>query len=117
MGEEQAITVVGTASVATRGGLRGGDEKVRKVVESAIEVDTLQRNFRAFLENLRAVLAVEDGRVGDLILDEITFSVEIGADGEFKLLGTGVSASASSSLTFTLRRVLPAGDAWGIDPS
>ncbi len=37
--------------------------------------------------------------MGDLVLDEIEFSVEIGANGEFKLLGAGISANAGSSLT------------------
>lgn len=107
MAEQKTLTVVGTVSAPVEEALRGRsdqDSKVRQVVEQAISVETLQANFSAFLDNLRRVLAVDNGRVGDLVLDEITFSVEIGADGEFKLLGAGIGASASSSLSFTLRR-------------
>lgn len=86
-------------------GTRGAaPEQVCKVVDSTLSVETLQDNFAAFLANLRQVLAVDSGRVGDLALDEIRFSVEIGAEGEFKLLGTGIGASTSAGLTFTLRR-------------
>ncbi|MGB5048902.1 MAG: hypothetical protein WBO46_08220, partial [Caldilineaceae bacterium] len=77
---------------------------VRQTVDKALSVDALSASFNRFIDGLRRVLNVEQAAVGDLVLDEITFSVEIGADGEFKLLGTGVSANASSSLTFTLRR-------------
>lgn len=49
------------------------------------------------------MVAVEQTRVGDFVLEEIAFSAEIGINGEFKLLGTGVGASATSCVTFTLR--------------
>jgi len=42
--------------------------------------------------------------VDDFVLDEIAFSEEIGADGEFKLVGTGVGFSANNRVTFILRR-------------
>lgn len=101
---EHELIVIGSSSPSKSGLRSERDNQVRKVVENAISVDKLQENFAHFLGSLRQVLAVDDGRVGALVLDEITFSVEIGADGEFKLLGAGIGASASSSLTFTLRR-------------
>jgi hypothetical protein len=47
---------------------------------------------------------VGQSKVGDFVLDEVSFSAEIGSDGEFKLVGTGIGISASSGVTFTLRR-------------
>jgi hypothetical protein len=102
--QQHELIIVGSGPTSKSGLRSGRDEGVRKVVETAISVDKLQQNFTQFLQNLRQVLTVDEGRVGDLVLDEITFSVEISADGEFKLLGTGIGAAASSSLTFTLRR-------------
>ncbi|RME63060.1 MAG: hypothetical protein D6790_05355, partial [Caldilineae bacterium] len=89
-------------SVSTRGG--AAEAAVRQTVEKALPVETLAESFNRFMTGLGQVLAVGQTQVGGLVLDEITFSVEIGADGEFRLLGTGVGVEASSSLTFTLRR-------------
>ena len=86
----------------TRGGV--AEAAVRQTVDKALSVEALSASFNNFINGLRKVLNVEQASVGDLVLDEITFSVEIGANGEFKLLGTGISANAGSSLTFTLRR-------------
>lgn len=106
MPEQNAtLTIVSTTVEEPAVGTRGaGVEQVRKVVDSAVSVQDLQNNFASFLGSLRQILAVDSGSVGDLVLDEIKFSVEIGAKGDFKLLGTGVGASATSGLTFTLRR-------------
>ncbi|MEM7536859.1 MAG: hypothetical protein AAF639_32060 [Chloroflexota bacterium] len=56
------------------------------------------------MQSLHSILSIEEQTVGDLVLDEVTFSAEIGADGEFKLLDTGVGVSVSSGVTFMLRR-------------
>jgi len=99
------LTVVAIATTQTPAWTRGGDGgQVRQVVEQTVSVEQLQTNFAHFMDCMQQVLAVSEGRVGDMVLDEITFRVEIGAGGEFKLLGTGVAAEANSSLTFTLRR-------------
>jgi hypothetical protein len=37
-------------------------------------------------------------------LSEIQFSAEMSAEGEFKLLGTGVGVAANAALTFVLKR-------------
>ena len=105
MSNGATLTIVGTVEEPVSFGLRGGGmEQAQKVVDRAVSVETLQENFSSFVNSLRQVLSVDSGRVGDLELYEINFSVEIGVDGEFKLLGTGVGASASSSLSFTLRK-------------
>lgn len=100
------ITVVAVETAQPKSLTRSGmaDAAIRQTVDKALSVEALSASFNSFVNGLRQVLNVEQATVGDLVLDEITFSVEIGADGQFKLLGTGVSASAGSSLTFTLRR-------------
>lgn len=101
----QTLTIItATEPQDARSSTRSGQERVRKLVQEGIPVETLQQNFSNFLLSLRQILSADDGRVGSLVLDEITFNVEIGLDGEFKLLGSGLAASTSSSLTFTLRR-------------
>jgi|GEM_PF-1303490 len=99
------ITIVATETAQSKSLTRGGaDVAIRQTVDKVLSVEALSASFNNFIDGLRKVLNVEQASVGDLVLDEITFSVEIGANGEFKLLGTGISANAGSSLTFTLRR-------------
>jgi hypothetical protein len=101
---EQALTIV--TAVESKGSMRGGrEDQVRKLVDKSVPLDQLQQNFKRFLGNLEQIfLDVGQGKVGDFLLDEVTFSVEIGAEGEIKLLGTGVGVSGSSGVSFTLRR-------------
>ena len=99
------VTVVTTTESKMRGGMRGPEEQVRKLVEKSIPLDKLQQNFVSFLNGLQQIfLEVGQSKVGDFMLDEVSFSAEIGADGEFKLMGTGIGISSSSGVTFTLRR-------------
>jgi hypothetical protein len=81
-----------------------GDAMIKKVQEKSLAIDALSQSFARFLQSLQQIISVEQPRVGDFVLDEVTFSAEIGADGEFKLLGAGVGVSASSGISFTLRR-------------
>lgn len=101
--DETTLTVI-TSSPAPRATTRGAADQARKLVEEGIPLDRLQQNFRRFLQSLQQIVGVEGGRVGSFALEEITFSAEIGTDGEFKLLGAGVGVSASSGVSFTLRR-------------
>src|SRR3954451_3230444 len=94
---DRKITIVGTVS----GGVRGD---TRDVVERTIDVSQVKRGFENFLENLRAIIAVDVPSVGAFELAEVQFSAEISANGDFKLLGTGVGIEARSGVTFTLKR-------------
>jgi hypothetical protein len=58
-------------------------------------------------ESLSEPVPAEPVPAGAFRLAEIQFSAEIGADGDFKLLGTGVGVSAKSGITFVLRRDEP----------
>jgi hypothetical protein len=89
---------------APSGAMRGFDNQARKIVERSVGIEALRDGFTSFLGELRQIVTADATRVGDFMLAEITFSAEIGADGEFKLLGTGVGISASSAVSFVLRR-------------
>ena len=95
-----------TTSTSTSG-RRGVQEEVRKLIETDVGLDLLRQNFIRFLQSVQAVMDTGQDQVGDFVLDQITFSAEIGADGEFKLLGTGFGVSASSGITFSLRKRQP----------
>ena len=99
--DEPTLTVV----TATELKMRSAGDPLHKLADKGIALDTLRENFQRFLSNLEQIfLEVGQGRVGDFVLEEVTFSAEIGTNGEFKLVGTGVGISASSGVTFTLRR-------------
>jgi hypothetical protein len=101
-GGARTITIVGTA---------GGGSRARKrdIVEQPLDVGIVRKNFLSFLEGLKAIVDGELPAVGQFELDEVQFTAEIAADGQFKLLGTGVGLQASSGVTFTLRRKLVTG--------
>ncbi len=95
--KNQQITIIGPLS----GGSRATK---RDIVERTLDVVQVRENFSRFLEGLKAIVGVKAPSVGDFELEEIQFSAEISADGEFKLMGTGVGLEATSGVTFTLRR-------------
>jgi hypothetical protein len=98
---DDAITIVTTDAPSAR---RDRGDNVRRVVESTIPTDQLHANLDRFLDTLGRLLEARRTRSGDFELDEVGFTAEIGADGSFKLLGSGVGVSASSGVTFTWRR-------------
>jgi hypothetical protein len=98
---DDAITIVTTDAPSAR---RDHGDNVRRVVESTIPTDQLHANLDRFLDTLGRLLEARRTRSGDFELDEVGFTAEIGADGSFKLLGSGVGVSASSGVTFTWRR-------------
>jgi hypothetical protein len=91
------ITIVGTSSGATR-------SPVRDIVERAVDVTQVRKNFEHFLQNLKEIIDVEVLHVGTFVLDEVSFSAEISVSGDFKLLGVGTGIDAQGGVTFTLRQ-------------
>jgi hypothetical protein len=98
---ELELTVV---AVEARSERRGLGDATRRLVEERVSVDVLKANLGAFVEAIRELLAGQATQAGAFELQEIGLSVEIGADGELKLLGSGVSVSGSSGLQLTWRR-------------
>ncbi len=101
MDDAATITFVGAEETATS---RGGSELSR--VTEKISVDALREKFTQFMQSLEAAFAVDELQTahGAFQLSEIQFSAEMSAEGEFKLLGTGVGVAAGASLTFVLTR-------------
>lgn len=94
------ITIIGTEDTAyTR-----SDEVTR--VTKKVSVVELNRRFNEFMSSLQNAFAVEglQTEAGAFELSEIEFSAELSAEGNFKLLGTGVGVTAGSTLTFVLKR-------------
>lgn len=94
------ITIIGTEDTTyTR-----SDEVTR--VTKKVSVTDLNRRFNEFMSSLETAFAVEglQTRAGAFELSEIQFSAELSAEGNFKLLGTGVGVTAGSALTFVLTR-------------
>lgn len=104
MSDEGTITIVTTDGGSGR---RDRGDSLRRVVESTVSIDHLQASLSRFLNALSSLLQARDTSSGDFELEELAFSAEIGADGEFKLLGAGVGVSASSAITLTWRRRPP----------
>jgi hypothetical protein len=93
----QKITIVGTVSGASR-------DSTRDIVERATDVVHVRENFERFLRSLKEILDVEVPHIGAFELDEVAFSAEISASGDFKLLGVGVGIEANGGVIFTLRQ-------------
>jgi hypothetical protein len=84
---------------------RGGPTAVERVTMQ-LSVDELRRKFVEFMDSLDAAFGVESLKTeaGMFQLDQIQFSVELSASGDFKLLGTGVGVGAGAALSFVLTR-------------
>jgi hypothetical protein len=100
MSDQETLTVVTTVPSK----LRGDNDQARDLLEKAIPLDTLQKNFASFLDRLQQIVALGQDHAGEFLLGEIEFSAEVGGNGEFKLLGSGVGVSVNSAITFTLRK-------------
>jgi hypothetical protein len=106
LSDKPTVTIV-TAEAPV--GRRDRGDPVRRVIESSVAVDGLRDGLGRFVDVLAELLESRETRAGAFELDEIAFGAEIGADGEFKLLGVGAGISASSAVTLTWRR-RPAAD-------
>jgi len=75
-----------------------------ELVSSTIEVSKLRERFKEFMSSLQSIIDVHTPSDSPFQLNEIQFSAEIAAKGDFKLLGTGVGVEANSGVTFVLQR-------------
>jgi hypothetical protein len=92
---------------ASRGSRSFVGDKV-ELVTNTFDLDKLKQNFTKFVSGLQSMIdAAEVDEESPFQLQEIHFSAEISASGEFKLLGTGVGVEGSSMITFVLQRREP----------
>lgn len=75
-----------------------------ELVSNSIEVSKLRERFKEFMSSLQSIIDVHTPNDSSFQLNEIQFSAEITANGDFKLLGTGVGVEAKSAVTFVLQR-------------
>ena len=94
---ESFITIVGPA-----GGSRSRSS--RDLIEKAVDPETVRIGYAKFLIALQDVVDVPPPKKSNFVLEEVEFSAEISANGEFKLLGTGIGLEATGGVTFKLRR-------------
>jgi hypothetical protein len=94
----QQITIVAVKSTGSRAMGK------RDIVEKTMDIASVREGFVRFLNGLSSIISDSVPAVGTFELDEVQFSAEISADGEFKLLGTGVGVEATTGVTFTMRR-------------
>jgi hypothetical protein len=90
----------------SRGGSRGLSDKV-ELVTKTLNIDKLKQSWTKFVSGLQSMVDAELDETSPFQLNEIQFSAEITASGEFKLLGTGVGVQGSSTITFVLQRRTP----------
>jgi hypothetical protein len=81
-----------------------GSRDVLDYVTRPLKVNELRDKFKEFMSGLQSIVDVDEAEPGSFRLTEIQFSAEIAANGEFKLVGTGVGLEASSAVTFVLQR-------------
>lgn len=102
MSDEAFLTVVTAEETVTT---RSGAADVSRVTRQ-LSVDTLRGKFVEFMNSLDAAFDSDELRTqtGMFQLEQIQFSVELSASGDFKLLGTGVGVGAGAALSFVLTR-------------
>jgi hypothetical protein len=91
-------------------GQRGWGEEVRKRVsglkEVQLPVSQLEQNMNQFLQLIGRLFKQVDQQIGsesDMKLDEVELSVEIGAEGEVKLVAGG-KATGKGAITLKFKR-------------
>lgn len=75
-----------------------------EIVSKAIDLDHLRGRFSDFMSKLQTIVEIGTTAASAFQLEEVEFSAELTANGEFKLFGTGVGIEASSAIKFVLRR-------------
>jgi hypothetical protein len=100
----QIVAAVEVRDSATRGILENSGSRLTTV--ATVATDQLANNLEAFAAKFSKILeAITAGPNGGFSLDEITISVEVGVEGEVKLLGSGASASGSAGIDMVFRRI------------
>lgn len=106
--EEETISV--DSPVANPRGWFDEERKKRNALkaEKTISVDELERKMSGFLgmvSRLFSSAEKEAKKTSGMCLDEIELSVEIGAEGEIRLIGSGVKANGKGAIKLKFKRV------------
>jgi hypothetical protein len=71
---------------------------------ATVSPETLQNNLKSFLGSMETAISGVPQLLGGYALDEIELSLEVGAEGEIGLLGTGGKLSGKGSISLKLKR-------------
>lgn len=74
------------------------------LIIAVFDVAQLREKFKAFLASLHSLVDCEQDSSSPFQLQEVEFSVEISAEGDFKLLGVGTSVGTTGAVKFVLKR-------------
>ena len=100
---DTTIEVVTREDERASRGSRHFSDKI-DLVTSTIDTEKLKQNFSRFVADLQSIVDASINEASAFELDQVIFSAEISASGDFKLLGTGVGVQGTSSITFILQR-------------
>ena len=75
-----------------------------ELISKSLDIGVLREKFKDFMAGLQSIIEVDATEGGPFQLNEIQFSAEITANGDFKLLGSGVGLEAKGAVTFVLQR-------------
>ena len=75
-----------------------------ELISKSLDIGVLREKFKDFMTGLQSIIEVDATEGGPFQLNEIQFSAEITANGDFKLLGSGVGLEAKGAVTFVLQR-------------
>jgi hypothetical protein len=73
--------------------------------KTTIPPESLQEKLSTFLRSMNTALGGIPALLGAYKVDEIELSLEIGAEGELSILGTGGKITGTSGITLTLKHV------------
>ena len=80
------------------------DSRKRDIIENSINISVLNEKYIVFLESLAEVVNSDTPENKGFELDEIKFTAEISANGDFKLVGTGLGVEETGGVSFSLKR-------------
>jgi hypothetical protein len=66
--------------------------------------ETLKDNFKRFIDNMSTALEGLPGTLAGFSIEELELAVEISAEGELKLLGSGAKLAGKTGITLKLAR-------------
>lgn len=74
------------------------------LITASLDVARLRDHLRALVAQLHEMVTWDHPAGSGFRLEEVEFSAEITAEGEFKLMGVGATAGAKGAIKFVLKR-------------
>lgn len=100
MNEEQASSTIQVVTFENEDLSRGPKD----LITASLDVARLREHLRALVGQLHELVEWDDRPSSGFRLEEVEFSAEITAEGEFKLVGVGTTAGVKGAIKFVLKR-------------